>query len=84
MNQPNYNFAYTAGGLVNYVWTNTVTQSNVPGHSSNSSFGMTSSSGQTNQYGNQQNKSLTGNVNQNNCQQSNNGNNNTVRAEQKQ
>ena len=79
MNQPNYNFSYDAGGLVNYVWKNTVAQSNIS--SSNSGIGnSTSSSGQTNQYGNQQNKSLPGN-NQNNLHPSNNGSNNT--SEQK-
>ena len=79
MNQPNYNFAYDAGGLVNYVWKNTFTQSNLPGQNSNSGTGITQPSGQTSQYQNQPNNSFSGN--QNNFQECNHGNNNIVPSE---
>ena len=70
MNQPNYNFAYNEGGLVNFVWRyalrqNPTTQNNGRG------VGMVPHSGQTSgcQYGNQQQNGLFGNVDQHNKSQ---------------
>ena len=45
MNQPNYDFAYNSGGIVNYIWKNAGDQSS---STSNNSFnsGNTITSGQ--------------------------------------
>ena len=78
MNQPNYNFSYNAGGLVNFVWKNTGTQNSASGYANNANV-VGTTTGQANQNGNQQ---IAGN-NYNNSQQYNSGTNNNAHNENK-
>ena len=70
MDQPNYNFAYQAGGIVQFVWKNAIGQQSTSSCNYDSS-GNSSSSGKNNSFGNQQNKSNSEASNQQNTKGNN-------------
>ena len=59
MDQPNYNFAYHNGGIMKFVWKNSVGQY-FSSSSSNDSTDNGSSYGQNNSWGKQQTKADSG------------------------